>query len=120
MHHLGIQLTSIQAGRVEAHVHFHEHLRQQLGFLHGGAISTLSDIVMGFATYSLLPEGKNCVTAELRVSYVRPGNGTHFTAIGSVLKPGKGMHFCEAEVFSWINNEPTLIAKASAIMAVIS
>ena len=55
------------------------------------------------------------MTADLQISYLHPGVGQRISAIGWVLKPGRRLHFCEAEV--WCDD--LLIAKASATMAVI-
>jgi acyl-coenzyme A thioesterase PaaI-like protein len=37
-------------------------------------------------------------TAELKVTYLRPGTENEIFAKGWVIKPGKNLHFCEAEV----------------------
>ena len=115
MHLIGADLTSIAPGRVEATLALGQQHLQQRGFAHGGLVATLADLVAGFAGVTLLPDAYGLVTAELKVSYLNPGVGSQIRAIGWVLKPGRRLHFCEAEVWC----DAVLIAKATATMAVL-
>ena len=115
MHLIGADLTVITSGRVEAELALGEQHQQQRGFAHGGLVATMADLVAGFAAVTLVPDDFGLVTADLRVSYLHPGVGQKLKAIGWVLKAGRRLHFCEAEV--WCDD--LLIAKASATMAVI-
>jgi uncharacterized protein (TIGR00369 family) len=115
MHLIGADLTRIEPGRVEAELDLGQQHQQQRGFAHGGLVATMADLAAGFAAITLVPEGFGVVTSDLKVSYLNPGVGSRIKAIGWVLKAGRRLHFCEAEV--WCDN--VLIAKASATMAVI-
>ena len=115
MHLIGADLTLITPGRVEAELTMGEQHLQQRGFAHGGLIATLADLVAGFAAVTLVPDNYGVVTSDLKISYLNPGLGQKMKAIGWVLKAGRRLHFCEAEV--WCDG--LLIAKASATMAVI-
>ncbi|MBR7722880.1 PaaI family thioesterase [Hymenobacter properus] len=115
MHLIGADLTSITPGRVEAELVLADKHLQQRGFAHGGLIATLADLVAGFAAVTLVPDNFGVVTSDLKISYLHPGVGRQIKAIGWVLKAGRRLHFCEAEVWC----DELLIAKASATMAVI-
>ena len=115
MHLIGADLTAIAPGRVEAELPLAQQHLQQRGFAHGGLIATLADLVAGFAAVTLVPDDFGVVTSDLKISYLNPGVGQQLKAIGWVLKSGRRLHFCEAEV--WCDG--VLIAKASATMAVI-
>ena len=115
MHLIGADLTLITPGRVEAELQMARQHQQQRGFAHGGLIATMADLVAGFAGVTLIPEDHGMVTVELKVSYLHPGVGQKLKAIGYVLKAGRRLHFCEAEVWC----DELLIAKATATMAVI-
>ncbi len=120
MHHLGIDLTTIEAGRVEAHVTMQDALKQQNGFLHGGVTATLQDVVAGFAAFTLVEEGEVVVTADLRVSYFFPGDAPAYRAVGWVVKPGNLLHFCESEVYGvYADGTEKLISKSSSTMATV-
>jgi uncharacterized protein (TIGR00369 family) len=116
MHLIGADITRIEPGRIEATLALGEQHQQQRGFAHGGLVATMADLAAGFAAVTLVPDGVGVVTAELKVSYLNPGVGTQLKAIGWVLKAGRRLHFCEAEV--WCDD--ILIAKATATMAVQS
>ncbi len=117
---MNFELTVIEAGRTEGWLTISSDHKQQKGLLHGGVTATVADIVAGFAAYTLVPEDYHVVTAELKVSYLNPGLGDQLHAIGTVLKQGKKMNFCEAEVYTVTGEKRTLIAKATTTMAVIS
>ena len=116
MHLIGADLTRIEPGRIEAELSLGEQHQQQRGFAHGGLVATMADLAAGFAAVTLVPDGIGVVTAELKVSYLNPGVGSRLRAIGWVLKAGRRLHFCEAEVWC----DEVLIAKATATMAVQS
>ncbi|MBC8082254.1 MAG: PaaI family thioesterase [Hymenobacter sp.] len=115
MHLIGADLTRIESGRVEAELTLRQQHKQQMGFVHGGLTATLADLVAGFAAVTLVPEGTGVVTVELKTSYLHPGVGQKLRAVGWVLKAGRRLHFCEAEVWC----DELLIAKATATMAII-
>lgn len=115
MHLIGADLTTIAPGRVEAELDLGQQHLQQRGFAHGGLVATMADLVAGFAGVTLLPDDYGLVTADLKISYLNPGVGAKIKAIGWVLKPGRRLHFCEAEVWC----DEVLIAKATATMAVL-
>jgi acyl-coenzyme A thioesterase PaaI-like protein len=59
------------------------------------------------------------VTAEIKVSCLRPGIGERLIAKGQVLKPGRNIHFCESEVWAVQDGKEVLVAKSSSSMAVV-
>lgn len=119
MHLIGFELTSIEAGEVEGWLDMEGKHQQQNGFTHGGVTATVADIVAGFSAYTLVPQGHRVVTGELKISYLNVGKGSKIFARGWVLKQGKKMSFCEAEVWSVEGEQRTLIAKASTTMVTI-
>lgn len=120
MQHLGMELTLIKAGYVEAEIETTEHLLQQNGFLHGGVTATLCDVSAGFAAFSLVAEGQVVVTADLHVSYLNPGDAPRYKAIGKVNKTGNMLHFCQSEVWGiYPDGSEKMIANCMATMATI-
>ena len=120
LNYIGFTLTNIAEGKIEGELFLKDHHKQSQGIMHGGLTATLADTVAGFAAITLIPKNYEVVTAELKVSYFRPGLGPKILARGWVLKQGKKMNFCEAEVFSKIGEEePILIAKASVTMVTL-
>jgi uncharacterized protein (TIGR00369 family) len=113
------ELQEIAVGRTMGQLTLKTHHMQQTGLVHGGVTATLADIVSGFAAYTMVPAEHHVVTAELRISYLRPGKGSKLEAEGRVLKSGEKLHFCESEVWVLQDSERVLIAKASAVMATV-
>ncbi len=120
MNFVGIEITTIEPGFVEGELKLRDELLQQLGFVHGGVSSTLADVVMGFAAYSLVKEGQGVVTVDLKVNFVSPGKGEKLKAVGRVYKAGNKLFFCEGEIYVIHGNTELLIAKSDSIMTVLN
>lgn len=119
MHHIGFKLDLIEAGKVEGRMELSKIHLQQAGLVHGGVIATVADIVAGFSAYTLVGIDEKVVTGELKISYLRPAKGGVLWAKGWVLKQGRKINFCEAEVYVLNGNEAKLIAKATTSMIII-
>lgn len=119
MKFLGFDIHTVEAGKIAGTLLFQQKHEQQNGFLHGAVTSALCDMACGFAAYTLVNEGEQVFTAEIKVTYLRPGTAKEIFADGWVLKPGKNFHFCEAEIFEIEGGERKIIAKASSTMAVV-
>lgn len=116
---IGFELNVIEPGRMEGIMDFKKMHQQQVGFAHGGLVATLADTTAGFAAFSLVPPGHHVVTGELKISYLNPGVGEQLKSVGWVLKQGKKINFCEAEVWSIDKGVEKIVAKASASMITI-
>jgi uncharacterized protein (TIGR00369 family) len=119
MRYLGFTLTRIVPGYTEVEAQLIEELQQQDGNVHGGVTATAADLVTGFAAFTLVKANDRVVTSDLKISYFSPGRGQKVFARGWVVKPGNRLHYCEAEIYTVNAGEYKLIAKATAIMAVL-
>jgi uncharacterized protein (TIGR00369 family) len=117
---IGFSIHTIDARYIEGSLSLEQHHLQQMEFVHGGVTATVSDIVMGFAAFTLVKKGQGVVTVEMKVSYFNPGKGDTLHAIGRVVKAGSRLHFCESELWVHKGNQQTLIAKGTATMALVS
>ncbi len=120
MNFIGFKTSLVQPGLIEGNLTILKEHTQQIGFLHGGVIATLVDLVAGFAAYTLVKPGDHVVTVEMKVVYLNPGIGQTAFAKGYVIKAGNRLHFSESEI--WVNNNgvDTLVAKGYATFAVIN
>ncbi len=118
--HIGIKITSVEAGEVEAELDLEPFHMQQMDFVHGGVTATLADVVMGFAAFTLAKRGNGVVTVDLKVSYLNPGIGNKLFAKGFIIKAGSRLLFCEGEIYSRLPTGDILIAKATSIMSVVT
>jgi len=121
MKHIHCRLTTIEIGYVVAEIDLEKFHQQQIGLVHGGVTATIADVAAGFAGFTLVGPDEHTVTAEIKISYFAKGIGKKLKAIGTVVKPGNNLHFCEAAVYivDEDGNEK-LIAKATTTMAVIT
>ena len=60
--HLGVRITRVDNGEVDAELDVLPHLLAPNGYLHAGAIITLADTAAGYACMTNLPEGANSFT----------------------------------------------------------
>jgi len=119
MKHLGFRLTVTEPGYVEGEMEIQPIQRQALGYLHGGISAILCDIVAGVAAFNLVRADQHVVTGEIKVSYLNPGMGDKVKAVGRVLKQGKTISFCEADIFVYNGNQEIHVARASTSMVII-
>lgn len=113
---MGFQLDVIDVGFVQGSVQIEEKHLQQNYFVHGGVMATASDIVMGFAAYSLMPKHYGVVTTDLNVSFLNPGIGDRLIAEGRVTKVGGQLVFCEANIFVAKDGKRTHTNRATSTM----
>lgn len=119
MKHIGCTLTVIEPGYVEAEIDLATFHQQQIGLVHGGVTATIADVAAGFAGFTLVGPHQHTVTAEIKISYFAKGRGSRLRAVGRVVKAGRAMHFCEADVYCMTESGEVLIARATTTMAVI-
>lgn len=116
---LGIEPFECSTGCVSTRVALAARHLQHTGVVHAGMVGAIADHTMGAAAQTMAGEGHWVLTAEFKVSLLRAGRGQRLECIGIVIKPGRQVMFTEAEVFAIDGDTSTLVAKASATMAVV-
>jgi uncharacterized protein (TIGR00369 family) len=107
---LGVRLTHIAPGEVDLAAPYSPEFAQQNGYWHAGAVASLADSANGYAAYSLAPEGTDVLAVEFKINLLAPARGERFVASGRVLRPGRTLTVCIAEVFAESGGDRTLIA----------
>jgi uncharacterized protein (TIGR00369 family) len=81
--------------------------------VHGGAIATLADLTVMAAAWcgAEVPDNLRGVTVSMALDYMAPARATDVIGVGRVLRRGRSLINCEAEI---IDPEGTLVAKALA------
>ena len=97
---LGAQATNIEPGCVEISVPTNEQMLQPHGNVHGIIASAVADSAAGYAAQTLLPEGYDVVTVEYKINYMAPGIGDSIVAVGEVVRAGRTLSVCTADVFA--------------------
>ena len=97
---LGFTVHEADACRVAMRMVSGEHLYNPIGTVHGGALATLLDSVMGCAVHTTLPAGRSYTTLEIKVNYIRAiteASG-ELTAEGRVVHAGRRSAVAEGTI----------------------
>jgi uncharacterized protein (TIGR00369 family) len=95
---LGATLDVVRAGEVHIGFTHREALVQQHGYLHAGVLASVADSACGYAALSLMEPGVGVLSIEFKINMLAPAVGTHFVAIGRVVRSGRTITVCAAEV----------------------
>lgn len=118
---LGIEPVLLEPGVCHAELRLVPRLMQHTGQAHAGVVTTLADHTAGAAAQTLAEGGAMAITAELKVSLMRPAQGERLVCRAQVIKPGRQLSFTEAEVFAvQADGRQQLVAKLSATMALVA
>ena len=117
---IGVVPARIDPGEVVFRIDYRPEVGQHNGVFHGGVIGSVAEAVMGSAARTLTPAGSDVVGAEYKVNLLSPAAGTALLAYGYVLKPGRRLIVCRADISSVdAEGQDTLCAIAQGAMAVV-
>ncbi len=95
---LGATATTVDPGHVRIELPYREDLCQQNGFLHAGVLTSIADSACGYAALTLMPAGSDVLSVEFKVNLLAPGRGERFRADARVVRSGRTLTVCQAEV----------------------
>jgi uncharacterized protein (TIGR00369 family) len=110
----GARIAALSPGEVVLEVDFRDDLTQQHGFLHAGVLASIADSACGYAALTLMPPGRAVLSAEFKLNLLAPARGQRFRATGRVLRPGRTLTVCSADVVAV--GEETLVAVLQGTM----
>ena len=99
MKNLGAKIVLVEAGRAEIHVPYREDLTQQHGYFHAGVCGAIADTACGYAAYTLMPADSSVLTVEFKVNLLAPAEGQKLMARARVLRSGRTLKICGADVY---------------------
>ena len=118
MKHPGAELSELRPGHCEIRVRFREQLAQQNGFFHAGVTGAIADSACGYAAYSLMPPDCSVLSVEYKLNLLAPARGELLVARAHVVRSGRTLTICAADVFVVRDGVETLCATSlSTIMA---
>lgn len=97
---LGALATLVEPGHVVIEMPLRAELLQPGGQVHGTVATALADSAAGYAAETLLASGQHIVTVEYKVNFLAPGIGERLRASGRVLRAGRTLSVCEADVYA--------------------
>jgi uncharacterized protein (TIGR00369 family) len=98
MQYLGALMSVIEPGRCEIRVPFRPELSQQHGYFHAGVSGAIADSSSGYAAYTLMLADSNVLTVEYKLNLVAPALGELLIARGQVIRAGRTLTVCRADV----------------------
>jgi uncharacterized protein (TIGR00369 family) len=116
---LGARLASVAPGEVALELPFDRRLTQQSGFLHAGVVAALADNACGYAALSLMPANAEVLSVEFKVNMLRPAAAPLFRAAGRVVRAGRTLTVCTAEVRAIEGGKETVVALMQATMMTV-
>jgi uncharacterized protein (TIGR00369 family) len=107
---LGAELAAVGAGSCEIRLPFRDDLSQQHGFFHAGATAAIADSAGGYAAYSLMTATDSVLSVEFKINLLAPARGEMLLARGQVIRGGRTLFVCRADVFARRAGADTLCA----------
>ena len=107
---LGAELTLVEPGRIHVRFPRSDRFTQQNGFLHAGAIASVADSACGYAALTLAPADTDVLAVEFKINLLTPARAPVFEARARVIRSGKTLSTCLAEVFGIENGDHELVA----------
>jgi len=117
---IGATLERVEAGKVDIRLPFRNDLTQQNGFLHAGTIAAVADSACGYAALSLMPADADVLSIEFKVNMLAPAKGDAIVARGVVIRAGRTIMVCRADVVSITGRDEKLVAAMQGTMMVVA
>jgi len=120
MRTLGAEMIEIASGRCRIAAPILPGATQQHGYAHAGLTFAIGDSAAGYAALSLMPDGSEVLTSEMKIHLLAPGRGTRLVATGSVVKPGRRLMVVRADVVAEIGDETVPVATLLGTMVPVT
>jgi uncharacterized protein (TIGR00369 family) len=88
----------------------------ELADVRAGVATTVADTACGYAALSLAPAGFDVLTIEFKMNFLAPAKSPTYLCSARVVKPGRTISVCEAEVFGLDGGARSLVSKMQATM----
>lgn len=116
---LGARIAKVAPGAVEIHLPVRAELTQQHGFVHAAAVAAIGDSACGYAAFSLMPADAAVLSIEYKINLMAPARGEILVARGRVLRAGRTITVCEADIVAVASGKEESVALlVSTIMTV--
>ena len=107
---IGASLELVEPGEVHIALPFSKQLAQQHGYLHAGVTTAIADSANGYAALTLAPPEAEVLAVEFKINLMAPASAGRFLARGRVLRPGRRLSVCLAEVVALNGADQEIIA----------
>lgn len=86
---LECQINLLEKGRVILELPISPAVSQQHGVAHAGATFAIGDSASGYAALSVMEDGAEVMTVEMKINLIAPAAGRRLLATGEVVKAGR-------------------------------
>ena len=117
---IGVEIVSIDPGKVELAFLHQNTLTQQHGYIHAGIVTTALDSACGYAALSLMPENSEVLTIEFKSNLLAPAMGDSYLAIGRVKKSGRTITVSDGELYAISGQAEKLAATMTATLMLVN
>ena len=100
----------MEKGKVTIEVPILSSTLQQQGYAHAGLTFSIGDSAAGYSALTLMPEGQEVMTAEIKINFLAPAEGELLRAEGRVVKNGKRLVVVNSEIHAFKDRKKKLIA----------
>jgi uncharacterized protein (TIGR00369 family) len=113
---LSMEIRDLQWGTSLLEIQLSEKHLQPFGFVHGGAIASITDAATFWAVFPQVKNGMGLTTVEIKVNFLAPAQKGRLVAKGRCIRLGKTLALGDAEIR---NDEGGLVAHGTATMMVV-
>lgn len=97
--YLGLEIVTIEGGRVDAQLTIRPELLAPNGFLHAATVVALADTACGFGSAANLPEGgRGFTTIELKTNFLGTAHEGTITCVATLVHGGRTTQVWDATV----------------------
>ena len=96
----GATLDSVAEGRVVITAPILPTSLQQQGAGHAGLAFSIGDSAAGYSALTLMPEGAEVMTVEMKINLMAPAIGDRLVTKGRVIRAGRRIVVVAADVFA--------------------
>ena len=113
---IGAELVHVAKGEVDIALPFSDRLTQQDGYLHAGVVAGAADSACGYAALTMMDAAAEVLTVEFKINLLAPAAGESLVARGRVLRSGRTLTVCRAEVATISGGQETPVATLTATL----
>ena len=117
---IGATLERVAPGEVDIRLTIHSGLTQQHGFVHAGAVASIADSACGYAAFSLMPSDSGVLAVEFKINLMSPAAGDYLIARGRVIRAGRTLNVCQADVVAISGGSEKTVALLTATVMTVT
>jgi uncharacterized protein (TIGR00369 family) len=107
---LRARVIDVQPGRVQIEIPHGDGVTQQHGYFHAAVITAAADTAGGYAALTMMDAADDVLAVEFQVNLLRPAIGERIVATATVIKSGRSLTVCRADIHAWRGDRSDLVA----------